>query len=303
MENKKVIIIGAGPSGITAAIYLKRAGFEPYLIEASMPGGKISLTHSVENYPGYDSINGADLAFKLISQLEKNQISISFETVTHVEKKEDLIFVKTSVDEYLAQAVIIASGTKEKKLEIPGEDKFLYKGISFCAVCDGGFYKGQPMAIIGGGNSALEEALYLKNLANPLYLIHRRNEFRGDQIVIDEIKKSDNIQIMTPYVPLEFIGEDSLNGLVVENVETKQKVTLNIKGAFEYVGALPNTEFIHDKEILNSKGYILTNSKMETSIKGIYACGDVIEKDLRQIVTANNDGAIAAINVSNYLKK
>lgn len=303
MENKKVIVVGAGPSGITACIYLKRAGFDPYLIESSMPGGKISSTYKVDNYPGFDSISGADLAFKMMDQLQKNEIEIHFETVLEVKKKEELVYIKTDSEEYQAEAVIIATGTKEKKLNIPGEEEYFHKGISFCAVCDGGFFKNKPMAIIGGGNSALEEALYLENIAKPLYLIHRRKEFRGDQILIDELEKNENVKILTPYIPLRFIGEDKLTSLVIENVETKEQLTIEVNAAFEYVGASANTSFIKDKEILDEKGYIIVNSKMETAVKGIYAAGDVTVKELRQIVTASNDGAIAAINVSSYLKK
>ena len=303
MENKKVIVIGAGPSGITACIYLKRAGFDPYLIESSMPGGKISSTFKVDNYPGFDSISGADLAFKMMDQLQKNEIEIHFETVLEVKKKEELVYIKTDSEEYQTEAVIIATGTKEKKLNIPGEEEYFHKGISFCAVCDGGFFKNKPMAIIGGGNSALEEALYLENIAKPLYLIHRRKEFRGDQILIDELEKNENVKILTPYIPLRFIGEDKLTSLVIENVETKEQLTIEVNAAFEYVGASANTSFIKDKEILDEKGYIIVNSKMETAVKGIYAAGDVTVKELRQIVTASNDGAIAAINVSSYLKK
>lgn len=303
MENKKVIVIGAGPSGITACIYLKRAGFDPYLIESTMPGGKISSTFRVDNYPGFDSISGADLAFKMMGQLQKNEIEIHFETVLEVKKKEELVYIKTDSEEYQAEAVIIATGTKEKKLNIPGEEEYFHKGISFCAVCDGGFFKNKPMAIIGGGNSALEEALYLENIAKPLYLIHRRKEFRGDQILIDELEKNENVKILTPYIPLRFIGEDKLTSLVIENVETKEQLTIEVNATFEYVGASANTSFIKDKEILDEKGYIIVNSKMETAVKGIYAAGDVTVKELRQIVTASNDGAIAAINVSSYLKK
>lgn len=303
MENKKVIVVGAGPSGITACIYLKRAGFDPYLIESSMPGGKISSTFKVDNYPGFDSISGADLAFKMMDQLQKNEIEIHFETVLEVKKKEELVYIKTDSEEYQTEAVIIATGTKEKKLNIPGEEEYFHKGISFCAVCDGGFFKNKPMAIIGGGNSALEEALYLENIAKPLYLIHRRKEFRGDQILIDELEKNENVKILTPYIPLRFIGEDKLTSLVIENVETKEQLTIEVNATFEYVGASANTSFIKDKEILDEKGYIIVNSKMETAVKGIYAAGDVTVKELRQIVTASNDGAIAAINVSSYLKK
>lgn len=303
MENKKVIIIGAGPSGITAAIYLFRAGYEPYLIEKSMPGGKLSLTYKIDNYPGFNSIMGSDLAFKMMDQLSANNIEVHYEDVLEVKKQGDEVYVKTDTNEYLANAVLIASGTSEKTLGIPGEDKYMHKGISFCAVCDGGFYKGKNTAIIGGGNSALEEALYLHKLSSKLYLIHRRNEFRGEQVILDEIKKIENIEIKTPYVPIEFKGDEKLKTIVLENVETKEREELEVEGVFEYVGAMANTSFVLDKDILDDKGYIKVNSKMETKIPGIYASGDVTVKELRQIVTASSDGAIAAINLSAYLKK
>ncbi len=302
MTNKKVIIIGSGPAGITASIYLKRSGLEPYLIESNMPGGKLSFTYKIDNYPGFNSINGSDLAFKMMDQLAKNQIDIHYETVINVSKKNDKIIVKTSMDSYKVDAVIIASGMTEKKLNIKSEDKFLAKGISFCAICDGGFYKNQPMAIIGGGNSALEEALYLKELANPLYIIHRRNEFRGDKLILDQVKGSDKIKIMTPYIPIEFKGEEVLESLVLENVDNKEQVEIKVKGVFEYVGSVPNTAFVSDKKILNEQGFIEVNEKMMSKIPGIFAAGDVIKKDLRQVVTATNDGAIAAISVKNFLK-
>jgi len=303
MENKKIIIIGAGPSGITASIYLKRAGYTPYLIESSMPGGKLSLTYKIENYPGFDEILGSDLAFKMMDQLTKNNIDINFETVEEVEKKEDKVYVKTNINEYLTDVVIIASGTKENKLNIKGEEEFFHKGISFCAVCDGGFYRNKPMAIIGGGNSALEEALYLENIASPLYVIHRRKEFRGDKIVVDKIENSENIKVLTPYIPLEFKGNDKLESLVLKNVETGEIKEVEVNGVFEYVGQSANTSFVKDKEILNEKGYVEVNEKMETKIEGIFAIGDVINKELRQIVTASSDGAICSISVINYLKK
>lgn len=303
MENKEIIIIGSGPSGITAAIYLKRAGYASYVIESSMPGGKLSLTYKVENYPGFDEILGSDLAFKMIDHLSKNEVDINYETVEEVKKVDQGIYVKTNVNEYLSKVVIIATGTKENKLNIPGEDKFFHRGISFCAVCDGGFYRGKPMAIIGGGNSALEEALYLENIASPLYVIHRRNEFRGDKIVVDQIKNSENIKVLTPYIPLEFKGEETLSSMVLKNVETNEEIEIEVNGVFEYVGASANTTFVKDKEILNERGYVVVNSRMETAIEGIYAIGDVIEKELRQIITASSDGAIASISVINYLKK
>ena len=185
----RVVIVGAGPAGITAAIYLKRGGIEPILIEKMMPGGKVSLTHKVDNYPGFSSIVGSDLANEFMNQLMANNIEIVFDEVTKITQLEDGFCVKTLYNEYQVDAVIVATGTIEKKLGIPGEKEFFAKGVSSCAVCDGGFFKGQPMAIIGGGNSALEEALYLSSITNKVYVVHRRNEFRADQILVDRIKK------------------------------------------------------------------------------------------------------------------
>ncbi len=303
MTDKEIIVIGAGPGGITASIYLKRAGYSPYLIESHMPGGKIPLTYSIENYPGFDTVSGSDLAMKMVDQLTANQIDIHYETVLRVRKTEAGIRVETDADVYRADAVVIASGTREKKLGIKGEEKFLHRGISFCAVCDGGFFKNKPMAVIGGGNSALEEALYLEKIADPLYLIHRRKEFRGDLSCVEQVKASKNIRILTPYIPLEFKGGDRLEALVIQHAETKEIREIPLAGAFEYVGAIPNTDFLEEKDLLDERGYILVNPNMETSIPGIFAAGDVTVKELRQIVTANGDGAIAAIHAAAYLKK
>ena len=300
---KRCLIIGAGPSGITASIYLKRSGIEPYLVEKSMPGGKVSLTYKIDNYPGFKSINGFDLANEFISQLKENNIKIHYEEVLNVKKENDIFKVKTSKGEYEFDAVIIASGTLDSKLNIPGEKEFFAHGVSTCAVCDGSFFKDHPMAIIGGGNSALEESLYLSSLTSKVYLIHRRNEFRGDEEVVNKVKENPNIEILTPYIPLEIKGDKAVNELVVQNVETKEIKSLSLKAVFTYVGSTPNNSFLEGFSIFDEKGYINVNSQMETLVPGLFACGDCIKKSLRQIVTAVGDGANAAISASSYLKR
>jgi thioredoxin reductase (NADPH) len=299
----KVVIIGAGPAGITAAIYLKRGGIEPILIEKMMPGGKVSLTHKIDNYPGFTSIGGSDFANNLMNQLMENNIEITFDEVTEVTQKEIGFLVKTQYNHYDADAVIIATGTLERKLGIPGENEFFAKGVSTCAVCDGGFFKGKPMAIIGGGNSALEEALYLSSITDKVYVIHRRNEFRADQILVDRITKDPHIEILTPYVPIEVKGDKMVSSLVLENVETKEKKEININAMFAYIGSDANTSFMNIRGLLDEKGYIIVDSEMSTSIPGIFACGDCIKKNLRQVITACGDGAIAAMSTVHYLKK
>ena len=204
MKNN-ILVVGAGPAGITASIYLKRAGYSPILVEKMMPGGKISLTHKIDNYPGFSSIGGSDLAANLMNQLMENEIDIVYDEVVDITKAEEGFIVKTMSETYDVKAVIVATGTVERKLGIPGEKEFFAKGVSTCAVCDGGFFKGKPMAIIGGGNSALEEAMYLTSITEKVYVIHRRNEFRADQILVDRINSSSNIEILTPYVPSPYV--------------------------------------------------------------------------------------------------
>ena len=264
----KVVIVGAGPAGITAAIYLKRGGIEPILIEKMMPGGKVSLTHKVDNYPGFSSIGGSDLANEFMNQLMANNIEIVFDEVTKITKLEDGFNVKTSYNEYQADAVIVATGTVERKLGIPGEKEFFAKGVSSCAVC-----------------------------------VHRRNEFRADQILVDRIKKDDHIEILTPFIPLEVKGDNMVSSLVLKNVETNEEKEISINAMFAYVGADANTSFIDIKGLLDDKGYIVVDSEMTTSIPGLFACGDCIKKNLRQVVTACGDGAIAAMSCVHYLNK
>ena len=299
----KVVVIGACPAGITASIYLKRAGIDLVLIEKMMPGGKISLTHKIDNYPGFTSIGGSDLANHMMNQLMENNIEIVFDEVNEVVKEENKFIVRTTYGEYDADAVIVATGTVERKLGIPGEKEFFAKGVSTCAVCDGGFFKGQPMAIIGGGNSALEEALYLSSITNKVYVVHRRDEFRADQILVDRINEDPNIEIVTPYNPIEVKGDKMVSSLVLEHAKTKELKEIEIKAMFAYIGAEPNTSFVNIPTIFDEKGYINVNSEMETIVPGLFACGDCIKKNLRQVVTACGDGAVAAMSAVHYLKK
>ena len=299
----KVVVIGAGPAGITASIYLKRAGIDLVLIEKMMPGGKISLTHKIDNYPGFTSIGGSDLANHMMNQLMENNIEIVFDEVNEVVKEENKFIVRTTYGEYDADAVIVATGTVERKLGIPGEKEFFAKGVSTCAVCDGGFFKGQPMAIIGGGNSALEEALYLSSITNKVYVVHRRDEFRADQFLVDRINEDPNIEIVTPYNPIEVKGDKMVSSLVLEHAKTKELKEIEIKAMFAYIGAEPNTSFVNIPTIFDEKGYINVNSEMETIVPGLFACGDCIKKNLRQVVTACGDGAVAAMSAVHYLKK
>ncbi|MBQ6334091.1 MAG: thioredoxin-disulfide reductase [Erysipelotrichaceae bacterium] len=300
MEKYDVVIIGAGPAGLTAAIYASRANLEVLIIEAAVNGGKLSKTYEIENYPGIESISGLELA----EQLTKHGQKFGAKLISgEVKKIEDKKVVLSDGREFEAGALIIATGTKERTLDLPRADEFTGRGISYCAVCDGFFYRNKEIAIIGGGNSALEEALYLASLAAKVTIIIRRDVFRADASVIDRVKANEKIEIITKHVPNALVIEDDrISGLQIRNVDTDETMVVPCKGIFPYIGADPCTDFV-DPAILDDKGYIIANNDMSTAIEGIYAAGDCIRKDLRQVVTACNDGAIAANSIIKYLKE
>ena len=302
MEQYDVIIIGAGPAGLTAAIYASRANLKVLIIEAEVNGGKLSKTYEIENYPGIKSIFGLELANQLTEHGQKfgaKLISGEVKTIENVPVKK---VVLANGDEYESRTLIIATGTKERTLNLPRAEAFTGRGISYCAVCDGFFYRNKEIVIIGGGNSALEEALYLASLAAKVTIVIRRDEFRADASVVDRVKDNEKISIITKHVPEELVIEDDrIKGLKIRNVDTNEIETVSCSGIFPYIGADPCTEFV-DKSLLDENGYIITKNDMSTDIEGIYAAGDCIRKDLRQVVTACNDGAIAANSIIKYLK-
>ena len=294
-----VLIIGAGPAGITAGIYAKRFNLKVGIFENDAPGGAVTKTDMVNNYPGFDGIPGYELASKMFNQAMNLEIDYIPEKVNAIKKIEDN-FELLADNTYKTKTVIIATGTKENVLNIPSEARFFYRGISWCAVCDGPLYKNEDVAVVGGGMSAISSALSLSKYANKVYLIHRRDEFRGEKKDLELLKTKSNVEILTNSKIVEFLGENKLDSIVVD--KNGENIKLSVKGVFECVGKVPNTAQFSGVIDLNKSGYILTDSKLETSVKGIFACGDVIEKDVRQIATAINDGAIAAISANNYLK-
>lgn len=303
MNKKKVAIIGAGPAGITASIYLKRAGIDFSLFEKNMPGGKLSLTHKINNYPGYSSISGTDLAFQMMNQLQDNNIEITYEEILDVIKENNQFILKTKVGNRVFDAVIVASGSQDKKLNVPGEKELFGKGVSTCAVCDGSFFKGKPMAIIGNNNRALEEAIYLSSITETVYLIIRRDELIGEQINIDKVLSDDHIRIIRSSIVTSINGTNNVESISLQDINTKNESSVDVSAAFVYIGSDSNSSFISFDNIFDNKGFIIVNNDMETNIEGLFACGDCINKKLRQIVTATSDGAIAAISASSYLKK
>ena len=303
MNKVDVIIVGAGPGGVTAAIYLKRAGVSFKLFEKEMVGGKVNLTANIDNYPPIESIGGFDLASSYMKDLAFNDIEVSYEDVLEIIKENNEFVVKTNYGEYISKAVLVASGTSDKTLGVKGEANFLHKGISHCVVCDGNLFKGKPMAIVGGGNSALEEALYLMSLTDKIYLIHRRDEFRGNKEYLDKLKQSEKVEILTPYRIIECLGDQKLRKIIIENVNTLETKELEIEALFEYVGLIPNTSFIKEFDIFDENGFIDINIYQETKVEGLFACGDVTNKPLRQVIIASGDAALATHSILNYLRK
>ena len=302
MNKYDVIIIGAGPCGIGAALKLKEAGVDFAIIDGSTPGGKVNIAPRVDNYPGFKEIPGPDLAFKLFERLLNNDISITPDNILSLTKEGDVFHLKGEYDEYEARAVLVASGTKEKKIGLAKEDEFLGHGVSYCSLCDGHFFKGVDVAVIGGGNAALKEAIHLAGIVKQLYVIHRRNEFRGSNNLVKELQEMDNVEIITPYIPIEILGEDKVTGLVIENREDGSHRTLDIQGLFPLVGQLPNTTFIKIDGVLNEWNTIPVERNMMSSCTGLFAGGDVLPREIRQIYLAEHDGVVAAKSMIEYLK-
>ena len=298
------IIVGAGPSGIGAALKLKEAGLDFLIIEKGMPGGKVNIAPRVDNYPGQHEIPGPDLAFVFFERLTNAGIKLTVDEVTSLSKDNELFTVVCNKETYLAKTVIVTSGTTEKKIGLEKEVELQGKGISYCAVCDGHFFKGLDIVVVGGGNSALKEAIHMAEIANKVYVVHRRNEFRGTTKTLNELRSHSNVEVLTPYVPVKILGEDKVEGLIISQRETNEEITLNVQGFFPLVGQDPNTKFVKIEGVLDAWGTIPFDKKtMETSCKGLFAGGDCLDRPIRQIYLAERDGMNAAKSVIEYLSK
>ena len=303
MNKYDVVIIGAGPCGIGAALKLHEAGINFAIIDGGTPGGKVNIAPRVDNYPGFKEIPGPELAFKLYERLLDKNISIIGDNIVSLTKDKEEFLLEGNYDKYSAKVVLIAVGTKERKLGLPKEEELFGHGLSYCALCDGHFFKGQDVAIIGGGNVALKEAIHLAPIVRKLYLIHRRNEFRGSVKLVDELKAMDNVEIITPCVPKEILGEDKVSGLVISHRETGEDRILDIQGLFPLVGQLPNTDFVKIDGVLDEWKTIPVDRSMKTSVDGLFAGGDVLPREIRQIYLAEHDGVVAAKSIIEYLNK
>lgn len=305
MERRyDLMIIGAGPAGMSAAIYGSRAGLKTAMLEMGAPGGKLVKTAEISNWPGIVETNGAKLASDMFEHSTSFGAEYVYGVVTKVEDAgEYKKIICEDGTEYEAKAVIVATGTQERMMNIPGEAENVGRGVSYCAVCDGAFFRDQEVCVIGGGNSALEEANYLTQFASRVNIIIRRDVFRADSIVQNAIKDNPKIQVITKHVPVKVVDDGMrVTGLVVKNVDTGIETEIATHGIFPYIGLDPATGFLAGLPVLDERGYMVVNENCETKVKGIYGAGDVIAKKLRQVVTATNDGAIAAQHAFHEIK-
>lgn len=296
--NFDCIIIGAGVGGMTAAIYLKRYNYNIQLLEKGVPGGQLNQTSLIENYPGFSKIDGASLTAKMLEQLEKNQIQITYGDVVDIQHIGNINIVKTTTATYQAKTIIIATGRQPRKLGIENERELTGHGVSYCAICDGPLFKNKEVCVVGGGNSAFEESLYLSSICKKVTMLHRSEKFAADYELVERIKNSKNIEIR-PNSVVHSLKEQ--NGVLTE-VILEDGTEIPCDGIFIYVGQDANVDFLKNLQIDMKGKLIVVDKDMQTSIEGIYACGDSIYKKLYQIITAASEGAIAAASVKRYLK-
>ncbi|MCR8967156.1 thioredoxin-disulfide reductase [Streptococcus zalophi] len=297
-----LIVIGAGPAGITAALYAARSNLKVATIEQGAPGGQMNNTADIENYPGFELISGPELAMKMYEPLDKMGVENIYGIVTTVEDKGDYKIVKTDDKTYETKTVIVATGSKHRLLGVPGEDTFSSRGVSYCAICDGAFFRDQDLLVVGGGDSAVEESVFLARLAKSVTIVHRRDELRAQKVLQDRAFANDKIKFIWDTVVKEIKGDDvKVKNVVFENVKTKEITEQEFGGIFIYVGLDPVSNMVSDLGITNEDGWIITDENMKTSIPGIFAVGDVRQKTFRQITTSVADGAVAAQNVYQYV--
>ncbi|WP_079506841.1 thioredoxin-disulfide reductase [Mesobacillus jeotgali] len=299
-----VIIIGAGPAGMTAAVYTSRANLSTLMLERGVPGGQMANTEEVENYPGFDHILGPELSTKMFDHAKKFGAEYAYGDVKEVIDGKEYKTIKAGNKEYKARSIIISAGAEYKKLGVPGEQELGGRGVSYCAVCDGAFFKNKELVVVGGGDSAVEEGVYLTRFASKVTIVHRREELRAQKILQDRAFANDKIDFIWNHTVKQINDKDGKVGSVTL-ISTKDgaEQEFSADGVFIYIGMVPLTKPFESLGITNSNGYIETNERMETKVPGIFAAGDIREKTLRQIVTATGDGSIAAQNAQHYVEE
>lgn len=302
MNSFDLLILGAGPAGFSAAIYAKRAGLNVAVIEKSVPGGAVAITQEVCNYPGIKSIGGMELAIQMYEHMSSLGVETIFDEVISTDFSGDMKIIKCLKGEYTAKTVLIAIGAAARKLNLDNEKEYLGRGVSYCATCDGTLFKGKTVAVVGGGNSALEDAVYMSGLAEKVYLIHRRDEFRGDDILEKTLKAAGNVEFLLFSKVNSLEGKPNLEKIEIENIKDGTSKKMDVQGVFVAIGRGPDTEVIDKSVAKNEIGYIIADEKMRTNIEGVYVAGDIRNTPLRQIVTATADGAVAATSAFAYIK-
>jgi thioredoxin reductase (NADPH) len=299
---KDIIIVGGGLAGLTAGMYTKRAGLDTLLFEKMFPGGQAATTSMIENYPGFDDpISGPDFAMKIENHARRFGLEIQYDEITGLELEGRIKKVITENKEYQAKAVILAMGAEPRKLGLEKEDEFRGRGVSYCATCDGAFYKDRDVAVVGGGDTAAEDALFLAQYVNKVYLIHRRDALRATKIIADRVVGNKKIEKIWDSRVEAILGEEQVTGIRAVNVKTGEKQEIKLDGLFIAIGVRPNSELIRNTITLSEAGYVLTNDSMETNIPGVFAVGDLRQKPLLQLITAASDGAVAAYTAQKYL--
>ncbi len=296
-----IIIIGAGPAGMTAALYASRAGKSVLIMEKEYPGGQIVNSPLVENYPALPAVSGADFAFNLQEQLNALNVEFAYEEVTSLEKNDGLFTVNHDAA-YQAKSVILATGVHHRELGLEGEEALIGSGLSFCAVCDGAFYRDRDVAVIGGGDTALQDAVYLSAICRTVYVIHRRDAFRAAAALVEKARTKENIILTTPYTPLRYLRDEAgVTGIVLKNAADGSEKTLAAEGIFLAVGQLPQCGFVKGLADLTPDGYVQAGEDCLTNVPGLFTAGDCRVKQVRQLTTAVGDGAVAATNACNYI--
>lgn len=299
-----VIIVGAGPAGLTAGIYAARGGLKTAIVELAMPGGQAASTDNIENYPGFpDGINGYELMDLFHKQALKFNVEFIFEEVEKFDLTNTVKKIHTNRQVLEARSIIITAGSKPRLLGVPGEDKFMGSGVSYCATCDGAFFKGKKVVVVGGGDAAIEEGTYLTRFAEEVTIVHRRTGFRASQTALQRAKNNPKIRFVLNAVVEEILGSNHVEGVRILDVQSGTTRELPADGVFIYVGTSPNAQFLHGEIETDDRGYIITNPLLQTNIKGVYAAGDIRNTPLRQVATAVGDGALAAVEVEKYISE
>ncbi|MDO7786151.1 thioredoxin-disulfide reductase [Desulforamulus aquiferis] len=302
MLEKELVIIGGGPAGYAAGLYAARADIDCILVERGMPGGQAASTEWIENYPGFPGgVGGIDLAMKMDEQARSFGLEVWFSDTEKIEQQDDKFIVHTAQEPVLAKTVILATGAKPQFLGVEGESKFHGRGVSYCATCDGAFFRDKVVAVVGGGDAAVEEALFLTKFASKVYIIHRRGELRATKLIQKRAIENDKVEFLWFSVVDKVIGEDKVEAVRIKNVASGEMTDIPVDGVFVYVGTKSNSDLVKDLVQMDERGYIKTDENMSTGIAGLYAAGDIRQKHLRQVVTAVADGAIAAVEAEKYL--